>query len=278
MLFRQIDDTDISELCALLAEGFPRRTLEYWQTALDTLTSRPAVEGYPRYGYCLEVEGCLEGVLLLLTAKIDGVIRSNLSSWYLRARYRVFATLMHQRAVRAKEPVYLNVSPAAHTVRSVEAFGFKPYTAGTLIIDATSAVKVGNSIVRPFTSEAASKLTAETRGSVKTHLGYGCEALVLEDADGPMVALYRVKWLKCVVPAACFVAGDPARLVKSSGRLMRALLQRGIPFALIDAPLHYAPPLGIRLLADRERRYASGTAAAPAPGDLRETEIALFGP
>jgi hypothetical protein len=93
-----------------------------------------------------------------------------------------------------------------------------------------------------------------------------------------MIALYRVKWLKRVVPAARFVAGDPARLVMSSGPLMRVLLQRGIPLALIDAPLNYAPPRGLRLLANRERRYAGGTEAPPAAGDLRETEIALFGP
>jgi hypothetical protein len=278
VLLREIEDTDVSELCALLAEGFPRRKFDYWQTALDTLACRPALEGYPRYGYCLEVDGRLEGVLLLLTARIDGVIRSNLSSWYMRSRYRVFASLMHQCAVRVKGPVYLNLSPAAHTLRNVEAFGFKPYTDGTLIVDAISAVKGGDSIVRPFAPEAASKLDAETRCTAEVHLGYGCEALLLEDRDGPMLALYRVKWLKHVVPAARFVAGDPARLVMSSGRLMRVLLQHGIPLALIDAPLNYAPPRGIRLLANRERRYAAGTEAPPAAGDLRETEIALFGP
>jgi hypothetical protein len=278
VLLREIEDTDISELCALLAEGFPRRKFEYWQTALDTLTWRPGLKGYPRYGYCLEVDGRLEGVLLLLTARIDGVIRSNLSSWYMRSRYRVFASLMHQCAVRAKGPVYLNVSPAAHTLRNVETFGFKPYTDGTLIVDATSAFKSGDSIVRPFAPEAASKLDAATRRTAEVHSGYGCKALLLEDRDGPMLALYRVKWLKRVVPAARFVAGDPVRLVKSSGRLMRLLLQRGIPLALIDAPLNYAPPRGLRLLANRERRYAGGTEAPPAAGDLRETEIALFGP
>ena len=51
VLLREIEDTDISELFALLAEGFPRRKFEYWQTALDTLTWRPGLKGYPRYGY-----------------------------------------------------------------------------------------------------------------------------------------------------------------------------------------------------------------------------------
>ena len=92
-----------------------------------------------------------------------------------------------------------------------------------------------------------------------------------------MVALYRTTWLKRLIPTAQFVAGDPAQLVKASGGLMRVLLQRGVPLSLIDAPRDYAPPLGVRLRAEWERRYAKGT-VPPAPGDLRETEIALFGP
>jgi len=277
MLVREIRDADLFELGALLAEGFPKRPLEDWRAALDILADRPTVEGFPRYGYCLEDEGRLEGVLLLLTATIGGVIRSNLSSWYVRPRYRLLATLMHQCAVRTPGSIYLNLSPATHTRRSIETLGFKPYTGGTLLVDATSAVKVGNSTVRSFTQSAASKLDAEVRRSVEAHSRYGCSALLLEDKEGPMIALYRMKWLKQLIPAARFVAGDPARLAAAAGPLMRALLLRGIPVALIDAPLLYTPARGIRLLANRERRYASVNGAPPAPGDLRETEVALFG-
>jgi len=138
------------------------------------------------------------------------------------------------------------------------------YSRGTLVIDPTSAVKVGKSIVRSLEPELASKLSAETRCVTEAHLGYGCEALLVEDREGPMVALYRVKWLKKMVPAARFVAGDPARLVMSSSQLIRVLLQRGLPLALVDAPLDYGPPRGIRLLADRELRYASGN-SVPTP-------------
>jgi hypothetical protein len=277
MLVRKITDADLFELGALLAEGFPKRTLEDWRAALRILVDRPSVEGFPKYGYCLEDAGRLEGVLLLLTATIDGVTRSNLSSWYVRPRYRSFATLMHKCAVRTRGSTYLNLSPATHTLRNIESLGFRPYTGGTLLLDATSAVKMGNSTVRSFTPDAASTLDAEARRSVETHCRYGCNALLLEDKEGPMIALYRVRWLKRIMPAARFVAGDPIRLAASAGSLMRTLLPRGIPLALVDAPLLYTPPRGIRLFAKRERRYASINGALPAPGDLRETEVALFG-
>jgi hypothetical protein len=277
MLVREIQDADLFELGALLAEGFPKRSLEDWRSALDILTDRPSVEGFTRYGYCLEDKGRLEGVLLLLTATIDGVTRSNLSSWYVRPRYRLYATLMHQCAVRTKAPVYLNLSPANHTLRSIEALGFRPYTGGTLLVDATSAVRVGNSTVRSLTPDAASTLDAEVRRSVEAHFRYGCNGLLLEDKEGPMIALYRIKWLKRLVPAARFVAGNPVRLAASAGPLMRTLLLRGLSLALIDAPLFYTPTRGMWLLSNRERRYASADGTPPAPGDLRETEVALFG-
>lgn len=277
MLVREIKDADLSEVGTLLAEGFPGRTLKDWQTALRHLEDRPAVEGFPRYGYCLEDEGRLEGVLLLLTATIDGVIRSNLSSWYVRPRYRLLATLMHQYAVRTGGSIYLNLSPAPHTVRSIEKLGFKPYTGGTLLLNASSAARMSNSTVRSITRDAVSTLDVEVRRSVESHFRYGCNALLLKDAEGPMLALYRIKWLKRFIPAARFVAGDPARLAAAVGPLMRALLLRAIPLALIDAPLLYTPVPGIQLLANRERRYASANGVPPAPGDLRETEIAMFG-
>ena len=276
MLLREIQDTDRFELAALLTEGFPRRTLNGWRTALAILADRPAIGGFPRYGYCLEDAGHLQGVLLLLTATIDGVTRSNLSSWYVRPRYRLFATLMHQRAVRTGASIYLNLSPAAHTLRKVETLGFRPYTGGTLIVDATSAIKMGNSIVRSIAPDEASTLDVEVRRSIAAHSRYGCNALLLEDDAGPMFALYRIKWLKRLIPAARFVAGDPVRIAASAGPLMRTLLLRGIPIALIDAPLLYMPSRGVRLLANRERRYASAGGTPPTPGDLRETELALF--
>jgi hypothetical protein len=274
---REIGDADLPATCVLLAEGFPRRTFGYWQRALDILTHRPTVRDHSRYGYVLEVDGRLEGVLLLLTSKIDGVVRRNLSSWYVRPRQRIFATMMFAREIRAKETVYLNVSPSESTLPILKAFGFRPYTGGTLVIGTPSALEPCDAIVHPFVPGTAQRLDAATRAVAEAHLGYGCAALVLEDAEGYMLALYRIKWLKRLVPAARFVAGDPVRLVKAAGGLARFILRRGVPFLLADAPLNYSPPSGVRLYPDREQRYLKGV-VTPAPGDLRETEIALFGP
>jgi len=37
---REIGDDDLAEVVALLCEGFPRRTPEYWRTGLQKLANR----------------------------------------------------------------------------------------------------------------------------------------------------------------------------------------------------------------------------------------------
>ncbi|MDA1097712.1 MAG: hypothetical protein O2967_01910 [Proteobacteria bacterium] len=271
---REIADTDIAEVCALLAEGL-RPSNEFWRNAVHMLSRRPVVEGYARYGFCLDVDGRLEGVLLLLTARVDGIIRSNLSSWYVREPHRKFASFLYQRTIRTKGSVYLNLSPSPAALPIAKAFGFKPYTGGMLLLDARSALKMGDASVRPLTQDLVGGLDVATRGMVEAHLGYGCTGLLLHDAAGPMVALYRIRRLKRLIPAARFVAGDSARLAKASGALMRAVLRRGLPLCIIDAPVDYPPAPGAFLFPGREMRYAKG-GTPPGPGDLRETELALF--
>lgn len=279
MQLREIETTDLPAVAGLLKEGFPRRRPAYWDRALSVLEARPRVEGYPRFGFVLEVDGKPEGVMLLLSSRIGGEVRSNLSSWYVREAHRKYATFMFQRTIKARGGVYLNLSPSQAALPIAEAFGFRPYTDGTLLIDMRRAVTPVSGVqVGDLTAAGLAAMPDnEDREVVARHLAVGCRGLCLQDEQGAMAALWRIKRLKRLVPAARFVAGDPARLVAAAGPLMRALALRGVPMALIDAPPQFAPPPGIRAMPERERRYFKG-APPPAPGDLLETEIALFGP
>jgi hypothetical protein len=45
----------------------------------------PALPGYPRYGYLLDEDGAVQGLILLLSSRnAEGVPRANLTSWYAR--------------------------------------------------------------------------------------------------------------------------------------------------------------------------------------------------
>jgi hypothetical protein len=278
MHIREIAHDDLSGIKDLLCEGFPRRSEAYWRGALQSLDERPDVEGYPKFGYLLEVEGKAEGVLLLLTSSQEGRIFSNLSSWYVREPHRKFATFLFQRSMRIKGGSYVNLSPSPGVLPIAKAFGFKPYTLGTFLIEPRAAFKRGSAQVSSASAEEVVQLCGEDltlRDTVQRHIKFGCRGLKIEDDHGAILALYRGTRFKRYLPTAQFVFGDIDRMVAAAGPLYRALIKQGIVCALLDRPEHLDPGFGISALADRGIRYAKGT--PPKVGNLLETEISTFG-
>jgi hypothetical protein len=277
MKIRPIIKDDLDAILLLLCEGFRRRGQSYWRNALSILTDRPEIEGLPRWGWLLEDDNAPQGVLLALASRARGKVRLNLSSWYVREAYRKYATLMLRPTMRDPSICVLDLSPAANVVPIVLGMGYQPYTAGTLLLTPRDALRRPKSWtsdkapVRPW--QASECADAEEKALVETHIGYGCRALLVEDTP----ALYRLKWLKGVVPAARFVSGDPFALAEHAGSLTRYLAAQGVPLAMIDAPLQGVLSAAGKAMPEREIRYVWG-AAPPAAGDLLETEVAVFGP
>jgi hypothetical protein len=56
---RQIVDADIDGVVDLLTRGFNLRNRDYWQHALEKLSTHPTPAGMPKYGYLLEGGGDL---------------------------------------------------------------------------------------------------------------------------------------------------------------------------------------------------------------------------
>lgn len=283
MKIRLIGKDDCEEVIALLCEGFPRRDRAYWARAFHHLDQRPEVSGFPKYGYLIEDQGSVQGVLLILTADLGmgfaGGLRSNMSSWYVREPWRKYATFMLRAGMKAQGGCYTDLSPAPQVVQINAALGFKPYTGGSILLDARSALRGGGKASfwdGATETEGSERLATALKAVARRHIGYGCTALLVSGPTGPHLALYRIKKLKRVIPAARFVYGDPALLVGSAGAVMRALLRRGVPLAQIDAPLGVSGR-DVRLMPTRDLRYATGS-APPLAGDLLESEIAVFGP
>lgn len=288
MKIRLIAKEDFDAVLLLLCEGFPRRDRAYWVRALSHLSRRPEVPGHPQYGFLIEDQGAVQGVMLVLTADLGetltGGFRSNLSSWYVRAPWRKFATFMLRAALKAPGVCYTDLSPAPQVVQINAALGFAPYTGGSILLDARSAMGAGGAQVTHWDGRSETGLAAGLnpvlQDVARRHITYGCAALLVAHADKVDLALYRIKRLKRVIPAARFVFGDPEGLVASAGAVMRALLGRGILLAQIDAPIGMQPAAG-RLMPSRDLRYVTGVSTgvqAPLAGDLLETEIAIFGP
>src|SRR6185437_1220511 len=63
---RQIEGSDVPAVVDLLTKGFTNRSRRYWQQALQRLAKHPTLPNYPKYGYLLEADGRVVGVVLLI--------------------------------------------------------------------------------------------------------------------------------------------------------------------------------------------------------------------
>jgi hypothetical protein len=278
MKIREIEEGDLAAVTALFAECFPRRRPSYWQRGFENVCLLPRIPGYPRYGCLLENDGMVQAVLLLLSAQFgDGRPRINFSTWCARPAYRPTATLLQARAMKQKAELYLNLSAAEHTVPILEVFGFKPYTAGVCLLDARAAALPdrGWRLTR-YDPKKDDGLPAATAIIAARHHRYGCTVLVLDSGSGTAeLLIYRRKRIKRILPCAQMLLGTPDRIQAAAGPLMRHLLSRGIPLALVDI-IEDIHMVGARTYRGHNLRYAKG--AAPAVGDMLDSEFALFGP
>jgi hypothetical protein len=151
---RLIAEDALDGVVECLTRGFPERPKTYWTAALDRLSRRPEIADHPRYGYALFSEGVVVGVLLQIVSRADGApegaIRSNLSSWCVDKEHRGYAPLLHMTSVRRKEATYLNISPAMHTRKVIEAFGFRRYSNGQIVAAPLLSPREPDVSVRPF--------------------------------------------------------------------------------------------------------------------------------
>ena len=157
---REISAADLDAVADLLTRGFVGRSRDYWMQGLRRQAVREVPSGYPRFGYMLDHDGAVAGVLLLLyTARSDGgdaAIRCNLSSWYVDPAFRNYAPMLTKIAQRHKEVTYLNISPATWTWPIIEAQGFSSYCSGLFFsIPVLSRAARGNAARRRLAGSAA---------------------------------------------------------------------------------------------------------------------------
>ncbi len=274
MRIREITLDDLPTIASLLTEGFPSKSILYWQNALAILAERPSVGELPQFGLAIEVDGALQGVMLMIAQSTKENPLCNLSSWYIRPDFRKYAVLLFQRSLRFKNVTYTDCSPASHVLPVIQKFGFVPYTGGTLLLDARIIFKPSQKIT--ILDKAVASQSSFKHVDISKHIDCGCRGFLLSDANGrPTPVLYRVTRLKRLVPAAQFVFGSPKVLLEHAPGLLRALLRDGVPIMLIDWPQGETPTVGKMMPRHNLRYYRGGT--KPDAGDLANTEIGLFG-
>jgi hypothetical protein len=281
---RPIEDADIEAVVDCLQRGFPERPRRYWEQGLARMARRVPVEGYPRYGHALVAAGRIVGVLLQIYSRRDAAAGSgvmcNLSSWCVDKEHRGHASLLHLACVKRKEVTYVNISPAEHTWRAIEAFGFRRFSDGRMIaLPLLSAPRRG-ARAAPFAADApeAALLSPNERQILGEHAAIGCLAIVCvhEGRAYPFV-FQRRAILRGLIPCAQLVyCRDLGEFVRFAHVVGRRLMARSGPFCLVDARAH-VPGLVGRFFAARIPKYFKGP-VAPSLGDLAYTELVILGP
>jgi hypothetical protein len=280
---RQIGDADLHGVAELLSRGFRLRSKGYWLRGLERLRSRSVPKGFPRFGSCLESNGRLVGVVLMIYSEVEAdaapVIRCNLSSWYVEPAFRGYAPLLLSYALRDKRVTYLNLSAAPNTWPTVEAQGFRRFDEGAIL-----SIPVMNPCLEKVRIEAVESVEEERaadlaeRDLLLAHAANGCVSLVVEAQDGlhPFVFVRR-RILRRLLPTMQLIyCRDPAEFVRFAGPLGRRLLTRGMPWVLVHGASRFGGLVG-RQVGRGERHYVRGP-HTPRLGDLAYTEGVFFGP
>jgi hypothetical protein len=284
---REITAADLDAVADLLTRGFVGRSRDYWMQGLRRQAVREVPNGYPRFGYMLDHDGAVAGVLLLLyTARSDGgeaAIQCNLSSWYVEPAFRNYAPMLTKIAQRHKEVTYLNISPATWTWPIIEAQGFSSYCSGLFFsIPVLSRAARGMTVetIAPDT-RAVEGLSANEVELLARHARYGCLSLVCRATGGEplpfILSPMRIRRGLIAPPAMQLIyCRDIPEFAACAGSIGRALIRHGKISVILDANGPVAGLTGIFSRA-RGRKYFKGP-HRPRLADLTDTELVLYGP
>ncbi len=279
---RPIEQNDIPAVVRLLTDGFPNRSCEFWQHALDHLTRHEPPRDLPKYGYLLETNGAVVGAILMICSVVrsgDSVApRCNLSSWYVDQAYRAYASLLVAHALRHKGVTYLNVSAAPHTWPIIEAQGFSRYTEGLFVcLPALSGLLGGGEVTILGTEQQPDvAFDPSERELLLQHAEHGCISLWCATAERAYPFVFRPRMVKGFIPCAQLIyCRDIADFSRFAGPLGRYLARRGRPIVIVDANGPIPGLIGIFRRGSKPK-YFKGP-QRPRLGDLAYTEYAILG-
>ena len=280
---RQLGEADIGAVVDLLLKGFgKRRTREFGGTVLDRLTRHETPAGLPKYGYVLESDGALVGVVLLISTTIGSAdassTRCNVSSWYVEPEFRGYAPLLAAQATKHANVTYLNISPMPQTRPIVETLGYELYSRGIFIAAPLLQAPFRADGVRIIGADAPGEALGGTfeQKLLVDHAAHGCISFWCTNGERAYPFVFRPRLVGGLVPYAQLVyCGAVDDLVRFAGPIGWALARHGRPLVMIDANGPIQGLIG-KYLHDVKPKYFKGP-DRPRLGDLAYTETALFG-
>jgi len=277
---RQINEADIPEVVNLLTRGYEHeRSRGFWESILAGLGRRPVPPGFPRYGYVIESDGSLVGVLLMIFSTLwkdeTASIRCNGSSLYIDLPFRIYAPLLTSRQFRDKCVTVLNVTAAQYTYKMVEASGFAKYSNGVFIaVPIFSRMPQDTVRIIDAHDEPDAPFNRHDRELLLEHADFGCTSLWCVTNEKAYPFVFRSRWFKHLPCAQLIYTSGVEDFVRFARPIGLYLARKPQLLVILDAngPI---PGLFGKYL-EKWPRYFRGP-NRPQTGDLAYTEIALFG-
>jgi hypothetical protein len=277
---REITTADLESIVDVLSFGFQRdRGRSYWENAIKRLSEHPTPAGYPKFGYLLEGDGTVVGVLLLIfSSRVTSdltVVRCTGSSWFVQPAFRAYAALLIKRALRFKEVTHLNLTAARHTFPMLTALGYTRFANGLFVAVAAlcRSPKVRIQMATTETCGSGDVQAFETE-ILLAHAKYGCMSVICEHEGKQYPFVFGLRRRRGVPLAHLIYCRDQEDFVRFAGALGRFLAIRGYPAVVLDANGSIDWLIG-RYLAIRPK-YAKGPEKMRL-GDLAYTERVMFG-
>jgi len=279
---REIREEDFDQIAKMLVEGrFQNRSRRYWQMVRERLVAHSAPASYPKFGYLLEAEGRVVGVIFSIFTAFHGSswpkVRACTSSWYVDPEYRGRGLRLAREVAKFQDVTYLNPTPGADTYAVMRLLKYTKRSSGHFLSLPWLSRGAPGAKVKAFVdgSEFAGRLDPQDIAILSSHRNYGCISLVCEIGARvyPFVFLRRLSRRRMPYAQVIYCC-EPSSVIRCAGPVGRYLAVRGLPLLAMDSNGPIRGMIG-KFMKDRPRFYRGPV--CPRWGDLAYSELALFG-
>lgn len=239
-IIRELEHSDLCDIALILAEGFPRHSLDRWRNWLQILAQRDPVPGTPLLGYGLDAGG-LQGVGLAI-GSLHGPPEArqtivNGSSWTVRLAHRGPAAIdLYRRSMSGKGTTFSNLSPGAHTLKTIKMCGFAEYTAGMVIGVGVARPPGRKPRIVPLTVAGRLGLSPERAEMMRYHQDRGCLTFCVDTDERLAPFMFIARSMRRGLRVAQLIYCERLRdLIDNSWLITLEVWKRGFAALLVDA-------------------------------------------
>ena len=285
---RPARETDIEEICRLLEEGFGRDRAKRmpWRRIFEHGWGG----GRRDFGFVLTVDETIIGFIGAVFSHREGGggpggTVCNLTSWYVRAAFQGWGSLLLQAAISHADVTYTSLSPGQETVAILDALKFRrmprrrfflPFGNARTLMGKGPTLHFDRAFIRR-------RLTAPHRRIFDDHAGYDLlHVLIRDGASSAYLIAKRRKTTVRVGPvpvrlpySEILFCSDPDLLATHLERAKLAILLRQGSVALAADESVIPPPIRAAAHSRSVRYYASGR-THPGKLDLLYSELVLL--